>query len=80
MRSTVKLPKVGETVDEVLVISWERAVGDHVDEGDIIMRVETAKVDAEVPSPVGGTIVELLVEEEVEIATGAPICVIEHDT
>lgn len=77
MRQTVNLPKLGETVDEVLVLEWFRDVGEEVVEGDPLMQVETDKVETEVPSPVTGVLVEHLVKVEDEVATGAPICVIE---
>lgn len=77
MRTKVKMQKLGETVDEVLVLEWLVAVGDRVSEGDTLMRVETDKVDADVPSPVSGEIVELLVAVEDEVQVGAAICTIE---
>ena len=77
MRTKVKMQKLGETVDEVLVLEWLVAVGDRVSEGDVLMRVETDKVDADVPSPVSGEIVELLVAIEDEVQVGAAICTIE---
>lgn len=77
VRTKVKMQKLGETVDEVLVLEWLVAVGDRVSEGDTLMRVETDKVDADVPSPVSGEIVELLVAVEDEVQVGAAICTIE---
>ena len=38
------MPKLGETVDEVLVLEWTVAVGDVVSQGDTLMTVETDKV------------------------------------
>ena len=77
MRSNVKMPKLGETVDEVLVLEWFVSVGDVVSEGDSLMIVETDKVEAELPSPVSGTVVELLVETDDEVSVGTPVCTIE---
>lgn len=77
MRSNVKMPKLGETVDEVLVLEWFVSVGDVVSEGDSLMIVETDKVEAELPSPVSGTVVELLVEIDEEVSVGTPVCTIE---
>lgn len=77
MRSTVKLPKLGDTADEVLVSELLVKVGDVVAVGDPLMTVETDKVDADVPSPIAGTVVEILVEPQQEIAVGAQIIVIE---
>ncbi len=77
MRQIVKLPKLGDTANEVLVLEWTVAVGDAVSVGDVLMRVETDKVEADVPSPVAGTVAELRVEVEEEVAVGTAICVIE---
>ena len=76
MLSKIKMPKLGETVDSVVVLEWTVSVGDEVAAGDTLMRVETDKVDADLPSPMAGTIVELLVAPEDEVAVGEPVCVI----
>jgi pyruvate/2-oxoglutarate dehydrogenase complex dihydrolipoamide acyltransferase (E2) component len=72
------MPKLGETTDRVLVIEWEHAVGDDVVAGDILLRVETDKVEADVPSPVAGTLIELLVAAGDEVEVGAAIAVFER--
>ena len=77
MRSNVKMPKLGENVDEVLVLEWTVSVGDVVAAGDSLMTVETDKVEAELPSPVSGTVVELLVEIDDEVSVGTPVCTID---
>jgi pyruvate/2-oxoglutarate dehydrogenase complex dihydrolipoamide acyltransferase (E2) component len=77
MRTTVKLPNLSEAVSEVMVLEWLCGVGDRVKAGDPLVTVETDKVDTEIPSPVSGVVVDLLVHPEEEIETGAAICVIE---
>jgi pyruvate/2-oxoglutarate dehydrogenase complex dihydrolipoamide acyltransferase (E2) component len=77
VRTTVKLPRLSEAVSEVMVLEWLCRVGDRVKAGDPLVSVETDKVDAEVPAPVSGVVVELLVHPEEEIEIGAAICVIE---
>ena len=67
MRAKVKLQKMGETVDEVVVLEWTVGVGDTVAEEDTLMRVETDKIDVDVPSPVAGTVVELRVAVDDEV-------------
>jgi pyruvate/2-oxoglutarate dehydrogenase complex dihydrolipoamide acyltransferase (E2) component len=76
-RHTVKLPKLGDTVGEVRVIEWLVDVGDVVEPESPLMVVETDKVDTDVPSPVGGRVVDRLVETDAEIEVGTPLCVIE---
>ena len=71
------MPKLGETVDEVLILEWAVSVGDVVSPGDTLMTVETDKVEADLPSPVAGRVVELLVEIDDEVSVGTPVCTIE---
>ena len=78
MRETLNLPKLGDSTEDVLVISWEAEVGDVLAEGDALMTVETDKVEADVPTPVAGTLVARLVEENQEVAVGSPVAVIER--
>jgi len=77
MRYEVRMPRLGETVDEVVLLEWMVEVGDQVDEGAELALVETDKVETEVPSPVAGTVAELTVSEDAEVNTGDVICVIE---
>lgn len=78
-RSTVKLPRVGETVDEVVILEWVAGIGSKVAAGDVLLRVETDKAAVEIPAPVAGTVVEHLVAQDDEVATGALLAVLEHD-
>ena len=73
----VKMPKLGETAEQVVVLEWLVAVGDAVAEGDVLLRVETDKVDADFPSPVAGVVSELLVAPDDEVEVGDPVCVIQ---
>ena len=75
MNHTLKMPKLGDATQEVVVETWEVDVGAAVEIGDVLMIVETDKVNAEVPSPIAGTLVEQLVEEGDEVAVGAPFAV-----
>jgi 2-oxoglutarate dehydrogenase E2 component (dihydrolipoamide succinyltransferase) len=74
---TVKLPRVADTVDEVIVSQWLVGVGSPVEAGAGLMLVETDKAMVEVPSPVSGTLVEALVEVNEEIRTGARLAVVD---
>jgi pyruvate/2-oxoglutarate dehydrogenase complex dihydrolipoamide acyltransferase (E2) component len=76
-KTTIKMPKLGETVDEVVIIEWVKSEGDRIEVGDVLVNVETDKVDTELPSPVAGTLVTQLVAEGDDVATGDPVCVIE---
>lgn len=75
----VKLARLGDTVDAVVVLEWLVAVGDTVSAGDGLVRVETDKVEVDVESPFSGTVAELLVATDDEVATGTSICRIAVD-
>lgn len=77
MKTTIKMPRVGDTVDEVYLVTWKKNVGESVAKGEILMEVETDKATVEVPSPIEGTVVQLLFAEGDEIKTGDPIVVCE---
>ena len=73
---TVTMPQLGESVAEGTIGKWLKKVGDHVDKFEPIVEVITDKVNAEVPSPVEGTLTEILAPEGQTVPTDAPIAVI----
>lgn len=77
MRSPVKMPRVAEGSDEVVIEAWLVQIGSNVAIGDSLIRVETDKVSVDVPSPVAGTLLEQSVAIDDVIVTGVPIAVIE---
>jgi 2-oxoisovalerate dehydrogenase E2 component (dihydrolipoyl transacylase) len=72
------MPQLGETVTEGTVERWIKKAGDPVEKYEAFLEVSTDKVNSEVPSPVTGTIRELLVQEGTTVATGTPIAVIDE--
>ena len=79
MKMTIKMPRVGETVDEVYLVAWNKAVGDVIAVGDDLMEVETDKATVQVPSPVAGTLIEIFFKDGDEIKTGDAIAVCESN-
>jgi glutaconyl-CoA/methylmalonyl-CoA decarboxylase subunit gamma len=77
MKMTIKMPRVGETVDEVYLVTWHKKAGDVIAIGDNLMDVETDKATVEVPSPIAGTIIETFFKDGDEIKTGTPIATVE---
>lgn len=69
------MPRVGDTVDEVYLVAWKVAIGDTITIGEMIMEVETDKATVEVPSPIAGTILELLFKKNDAIKTGEAILI-----
>jgi 2-oxoisovalerate dehydrogenase E2 component (dihydrolipoyl transacylase) len=78
MPTTITMPQLGETVTEGTVAQWLKKVGDVVEKYESFVEVSTDKVNAEVPSPVSGTIRELIVAEGHTVPTGAPIAIIDE--
>jgi pyruvate/2-oxoglutarate dehydrogenase complex dihydrolipoamide acyltransferase (E2) component len=76
-RQVVEVPFLSEGVDAVTIVEWNVAVGDQVDEQAGIVTMEAEKVDIVLPAPVAGTVVELLVEVDDEVAVGDAVCIIE---
>jgi pyruvate/2-oxoglutarate dehydrogenase complex dihydrolipoamide acyltransferase (E2) component len=77
MQVTLKMPKVGDAADKVLVREVMVKRGDRIAEGNLLMLVETDKANVEVPSPMAGTVVEVRVAVGEEVATGAHTFTIE---
>jgi len=61
---------------EATILKWVKQVGDKVEEDETILEIATDKVDSEVPSPVSGTIAEILYEEDETVEIGKPIAII----
>ena len=76
MPTNVPLPALGESVTEGTVSRWLKQVGDTVEVDEPIVEVSTDKVDTEVPSPVAGTILEIVVPEDETAEVGATLAVI----
>jgi 2-oxoisovalerate dehydrogenase E2 component (dihydrolipoyl transacylase) len=68
-----------EGAEEITVGAWSKQKGDHVDEGETILEALTDKVNAEIPSPVAGTVEELLLKEGDPVKPGQPIARVSRD-
>jgi len=77
MAVTVTMPQLGESVTEGTIQQWLKQPGDPVERYESIAEVNTDKVNAEIPSPVAGTMGEHLVTEGTVVPVGQPICRIE---
>ena len=76
MATAVTMPALGESVTEGTVTTWLKSVGDRVEVDEPIVEVSTDKVDSEVPSPVSGVLLEILVPEDETVEVGARIALI----
>lgn len=76
MATAVTMPALGESVTEGTVTTWLKNVGDTVAVDEPIVEVSTDKVDSEVPSPVAGVLLEILVPEDETVEVGTTIAMI----
>jgi 2-oxoglutarate dehydrogenase E2 component (dihydrolipoamide succinyltransferase) len=76
----IKMPKLGESITEGTIISWSVKVGDIIHDDDILFEVTTAKVNAEVPSPVSGTISKILFNEGDTVPVGEVVALVQLES
>jgi 2-oxoglutarate dehydrogenase E2 component (dihydrolipoamide succinyltransferase) len=74
--SEVRLPALGESVTEGTVTRWLKKIGDSVAIDEPLVEVSTDKVDTEIPSPVAGTLQQILVAEDETAAVGAVLAIV----
>ncbi len=75
-----KLPDVGEGLTEADIVAWHVKPGEAVEDGQIIVEIETAKAVVELPCPWDGTVTRLLAEEGQTVEVGVPIIAVEVGT
>jgi len=73
----VNFPKSGMGIEEGTVIRWLKVTGDQVQEGEVLVEIETAKALQEVQAPVSGTLVEILLAEGETASVNTALAVIE---
>lgn len=73
------LPKAGMGTTEGTIVSWLKAEGESVTEGEILVEVETAKAVEELSAPVSGVLTKILVAEDETIEVHAELALIESD-
>lgn len=73
------MPKLGESIIEATILSWEKEAGDSIEMDENVLTIATDKVDTEVPSPVEGRLTEILHPEGAVVAVGAAIAIIETE-
>ena len=79
MRTEVPMPQMGESIAEGTVSRWLKKVGDLVDRDEPILEISTDKVDAEIPAPQAGVLVEILVGEGETVEVGTVVAYIDSD-
>lgn len=62
MTTKINLPKSGMGIEEGMVLRWLKAIGDKVEQGEVLVEVETAKATQEIEAPISGTLVKITVK------------------
>lgn len=75
---TITLPELANDFQSGTLVAWRKAVGDAIQQGEVIAEVMTDKVNLEVESPHTGTIKTLLVEVDDTVSVHQPIAIIEQ--
>jgi 2-oxoglutarate dehydrogenase E2 component (dihydrolipoamide succinyltransferase) len=73
------MPKMGESIMEATILKWSKKPGDSIAMDETVLEIATDKVDSEIPSPVAGTLVEILFPEEAVVEIGKVIAIIETE-
>lgn len=79
MRVEVKMPSVSAGMESGMVVAWLKQVGEAVERGEALAQIQTDKTQLDLESRVSGTIVEILVETDKEVAVGTVIAAVETD-
>ena len=79
MTVRVNLPKSGMGIEEGTLARWLKAEGEHVEKGEVIVEVETAKAIQEVTAPATGKLTKILVAAGETALVNTQIAVIEED-
>jgi pyruvate dehydrogenase E2 component (dihydrolipoamide acetyltransferase) len=76
MSVEVVMPQMGESITEGTISKWLKAVGDKIERDEPILEISTDKVDAEVPSPSAGVLLEIRHNEGETVEVGTPLAII----
>ncbi|MEI6472599.1 MAG: biotin/lipoyl-containing protein, partial [Holophagaceae bacterium] len=73
MAFDVVMPQMGESIAEATVLKWHKQVGETIAKDETLYEISTDKVDAEIPAPASGTILEILVEVNLTVPVGTVV-------
>lgn len=76
MATEVVMPQMGESITEGTITKWLKQVGDKVDRDEMIFEISTDKVDAEIPSPVAGVLLEIRGTEGETLEVGTVVALV----
>ena len=73
MAFDVVMPQMGESIAEATVLKWHKKAGDAIAKDETLYEISTDKVDAEIPAPAAGTLLEILVDVNVTVPVGTVV-------
>src|SRR3954469_12892915 len=76
MSVEVVMPQMGESITEGTVSKWLKQVGERVEKDEPVLEISTDKVDAEVPSPGAGILLEIRTPEGDTVEVGTIVAII----
>src|SRR6187431_3180116 len=76
MAIDVVMPQMGESIAEGTIVRWIKKVGDSIDKDEPLFEISTDKVDAEIPSPGAGVLLEIMVKEGETVPVNSVVAVI----
>ena len=76
MAEIIKMPRLSDTMEEGVVATWLKKVGDKVQEGEILAEIETDKATMEFESFYDGTLLHIAIEEGVPATVDSLLCII----
>ena len=79
MPTPVKMPRLGESVAEGTIGGWLKKEGDWVERDESLAEIITDKINAELPSPVEGRLLKILVQTDETVPVGTDIALIEAE-
>ncbi len=79
MRVDVIMPQMGESIAEGTITKWIKKAGDRVERDEPIFEISTDKVDAEIPSPAAGILVEIRNAEGETVPVNQVVAILETD-
>jgi pyruvate dehydrogenase E2 component (dihydrolipoamide acetyltransferase) len=76
MATEVVMPQMGESIAEGTIVRWIKKVGDPIDRDEPLFEISTDKVDAEIPSPGAGVLLEIKVKEGETVPVNSVVALI----
>jgi pyruvate dehydrogenase E2 component (dihydrolipoamide acetyltransferase) len=76
MATEVVMPQMGESITEGTITRWLKKIGERVERDENLFEISTDKVDAEIPSPAAGTLVEIRAQEGETVEVGKVVAIV----